>query len=122
MTDHLGYGRWDELREEVRRSWLFRFDWFIKTRSAQELQRRVDALVKLIEKENAELADAEPEASKKRNNKKVRAPRPTTPRAARGPWLSERPPCTRARAALRARPHASMQGGASTSAAKRPKR
>jgi len=59
MTNQLGYGQWDELREEVRRCWLFRFDWFIKTRTAVELQRRVDTLIKAIERENAELdADA----------------------------------------------------------------
>jgi hypothetical protein len=65
MTHHLGYGRWDDLREEVRKSWLFRFDWFIKTRSAQELQRRVDVLIRCIEKENAELAEAEAESARK---------------------------------------------------------
>mmetsp|Transcript_29607 Transcript_29607/g.69281 ORF Transcript_29607/g.69281 Transcript_29607/m.69281 type:complete len:297 (-) Transcript_29607:190-1080(-) len=65
MTHHLGYGQWDQLREEVRKAWLFRFDWFIKTRSVQELQRRVDLLIRLIEKENAEIAEAEAEAARK---------------------------------------------------------
>lgn len=47
----LGYGRWDELKAEIRKSWRFRFDWFIKSRSPQELQRRTDTLIRLIEKE-----------------------------------------------------------------------
>ena len=34
-TNQLGYGRWEELRQEVRNSWSLRFDWFIKTRTAQ---------------------------------------------------------------------------------------
>ncbi|KAJ1628925.1 Homeodomain-like protein, partial [Pavlovales sp. CCMP2436] len=59
MTHHLGYGQWDQ---EVRKAWLFRFDWFIKTRS---VQRRVDLLIRLIEKENAEIAEAEAEAARK---------------------------------------------------------
>jgi len=42
--------RWDELREEVRAAWLFRFDWWFRTRTAGELQRRVEYLSKLIEK------------------------------------------------------------------------
>ena len=32
MTHQLGYGRWEELKYEIRRSWNFRFDWFIKVR------------------------------------------------------------------------------------------
>ena len=51
-----GYGNWDDIRAEVRRSWMFRFDWFLKSRTAAELQKRADYLVKLIEKENEELA------------------------------------------------------------------
>jgi len=66
MTHQLGYGAWDDLREEVRRCWLFRFDWFIKTRTTAELQRRVDVLIRLIEKENAELEEQESHAIKKR--------------------------------------------------------
>ena len=53
MTDRLGWGAWDELKAAVRASWRFRFDWFLKSRTPTELARRVEALVKLIEKENA---------------------------------------------------------------------
>ena len=59
MADRLGYGRWEELKMEIRRSWRFRFDWWIKSRSAIELKRRVDALVRAIERELAEIEKAE---------------------------------------------------------------
>ncbi len=40
MTHKLGYGNWDDLKAEVRKSWRFRFDWFFKSRTSQELGRR----------------------------------------------------------------------------------
>jgi SWI/SNF-related matrix-associated actin-dependent regulator of chromatin subfamily A member 5 len=52
MTHKLGYGQWEELKAEVRKAWEFRFDWFIKSRTPVELNRRVDALIRLIVKEN----------------------------------------------------------------------
>lgn len=55
MTTNLGYGNWDQLKSEIRKSWRFRFDWFIKSRTPQELSRRCDTLIRLIEKENEEL-------------------------------------------------------------------
>jgi SWI/SNF-related matrix-associated actin-dependent regulator of chromatin subfamily A member 5 len=51
MALQVGYGRWDELVREVRRSWLFKFDWYMKTRVGAELGKRVEYLSKLIEKE-----------------------------------------------------------------------
>lgn len=51
MLNILGYGAWDALRAEIRRSEQFRFDWFFKSRSSLELQRRCDALIRLLEKE-----------------------------------------------------------------------
>nr|CAD1832635.1 unnamed protein product [Ananas comosus var. bracteatus] len=33
---------------------LFRFDWFVKLRTTQELARRCDTLIRLVEKENQE--------------------------------------------------------------------
>ena len=30
MMQQLGYGRWEELKLEIRKAWQFRFDWFIK--------------------------------------------------------------------------------------------
>jgi len=74
MTNKLGYGNWEELREEVRKCWLFRFDWFIKTRSADELKKRVDLLIRLIEKENEEIEEEEARAGKKGGKKGGKTP------------------------------------------------
>ena len=52
MTHKLGYGEWEALKAAVRQSWLFRFDWFLKSRTPAELGRRVDTLIRLIEKES----------------------------------------------------------------------
>ena len=51
LAHQVGYGRWEELQREVRRSALFKFDWFMKTRDQRELGARVETLVKLVEKE-----------------------------------------------------------------------
>ena len=48
MTHQLGYGRWEELKYEVRRSWNFRFDWFIKSRTPKELENRFKQLVCIL--------------------------------------------------------------------------
>lgn len=50
MTYKLGYGNWELLKQEIRRSWQFRFDWFLKSRTPQELARRCDTLIKMLEK------------------------------------------------------------------------
>ena len=57
MVHKLGYGAWDEIKSEIRKSWLFRFDWFFKSRTPPELQRRCDTLIRLVERENEELSE-----------------------------------------------------------------
>jgi len=52
----LGYGNWDMIRQDIRKSWLFRFDWFFKSRSSEEIKRRCEALIRMIEKEFEEEA------------------------------------------------------------------
>jgi len=69
MTYQLGYGRWEELKMEIRKAWQFRFDWFIKSRTPLELRRRVDMLIRAIEKENEDLAE---KGSRKKTGKKVK--------------------------------------------------
>lgn len=54
-----GYGAAERIRMEIRRAWQFRYDWFFKSRSAQEIQKRCDVLIKLVEKENEELRKKE---------------------------------------------------------------
>jgi SWI/SNF-related matrix-associated actin-dependent regulator of chromatin subfamily A member 5 len=68
MMHRLGYGAWDEMKAEIRKSWRFRFDWFFKSRTPVELNRRCDTLIRLIDKENEE-ADA-----KRINGKKLEGP------------------------------------------------
>jgi superfamily II DNA or RNA helicase len=43
---------YDELRYAIRQAPQFRFDWFIKSRTSLELQRRCNTLITLIEREN----------------------------------------------------------------------
>jgi len=56
----------------------FRFDWFIKSRTANELQRRCNTLITLIERENQELEEKEREQKKllKKNLKPTPSPAP----------------------------------------------
>ena len=51
LMQKVGYGRWEEIKLEIRKAWQFRFDWFIKSRTPQELNRRGDLLVRLIRNE-----------------------------------------------------------------------
>ncbi|KAF7020865.1 hypothetical protein CFC21_033916, partial [Triticum aestivum] len=74
MAHKLGYGKWDELRSAFRKSPLFRFDWFVKARSAQELARRCDTLVRLVEKENQEHDERERQARKEKRLAKKMTP------------------------------------------------
>ncbi|CAN1857585.1 ISWI chromatin-remodeling complex ATPase CHR11 [Linum perenne] len=59
MVHKIGYGNWVELKAAFRTSPLFRFDWFVKSRTTQELARRCDTLVQLVEKENQEYDERE---------------------------------------------------------------
>eukprot|EP01018_Ginkgo_biloba_P017716 Gb_39649 [translate_table: standard] len=64
MVHKLGYGNWDELKAAFRTSPLFRFDWFVKSRTATELARRCDTLIRLVERENQEVDERERQARK----------------------------------------------------------
>ncbi|CAG9327900.1 unnamed protein product [Blepharisma stoltei] len=54
MTKTVGYGNWEELKACLRRSPLLRFDYMLRSRTTSDLQRRVDSLIKLLEKEYEE--------------------------------------------------------------------
>ncbi|XP_076843705.1 LOW QUALITY PROTEIN: putative global transcription activator SNF2L1 [Brachyhypopomus gauderio] len=72
MLHKMGFDKenvYEELRQCVRNTPQFRFDWFIKSRTAMELQRRCNTLISLIEKENMEIEE------KERAEKKKRAPK-----------------------------------------------
>ena len=62
MLHKLGFDKenvYEELRAAVRNAPQFRFDWFIKSRTAMELQRRCNTLITLIERENHEIEERE---------------------------------------------------------------
>lgn len=75
MLPKLGFDKenvYDELRQCIRNSPQFRFDWFLKSRTAMELQRRCNTLITLIERESMELEE------KEKAEKKKRGPKPST--------------------------------------------
>jgi len=73
MMHKLGYGAWDELKEEIRKSPLFKFDWLIQTRTPQELKARCDQLLKYIIKEHQEEIEAQKEKDRKKKEKEKKA-------------------------------------------------
>lgn len=52
-----GYGAAERIRMEIRRAWQFRFNWYFKSRSSQDIQKRCDVLIRIIERENAEMRE-----------------------------------------------------------------
>jgi len=85
MLHKLGFDRenvYDELRQAVRCAPQFRFDWFIKSRTAVELQRRCNTLITLIERENQELLEKEKREKKKAGGAKAATPKTAVPPAA----------------------------------------
>lgn len=72
MLHKMGFDKenvYEELRQCVRNTPQFRFDWFIKSRTAMELQRRCNTLISLIERENVEMEEREKAERKKRPSK-----------------------------------------------------
>jgi len=65
MAHQVGYGRWEELQREVRKSWALKFDWHMKTRDQRELGERVELLAEMIEKEMRQLESQAKKASAK---------------------------------------------------------
>ncbi|XP_073136820.1 probable chromatin-remodeling complex ATPase chain [Henckelia pumila] len=92
MIHKLGYGNWDELKAAFRTSPLFRFDWFVKSRTTQEIARRCDALIRLVEKENEEYDERERIARKEKKLAKSATPSKfaTISQHADGPGLKKR--------------------------------
>ncbi|GAM25015.1 hypothetical protein SAMD00019534_081900, partial [Acytostelium subglobosum LB1] len=66
-TQELGYGAWDELKEEIRKAPQFKFDWMIQTRTTQELKARCDQLLKYIIKEEQDELERKSEREKKKS-------------------------------------------------------
>lgn len=64
------------LKSCYRASPQFRFDWFLKSRTALELQRRCNTLITLIERENQELEEKERQERKKKSISKGQTTQP----------------------------------------------
>ncbi|XP_070553116.1 SWI/SNF-related matrix-associated actin-dependent regulator of chromatin subfamily A member 5-like isoform X2 [Ptychodera flava] len=90
MLHKLGFDKenvYDELRTACRQAPQFRFDWFLKSRTAMELQRRCNTLITLIERENQELEEKEKADKRKRGGRgtpKVKTEKKTEKRKADG--------------------------------------
>ncbi|XP_021961000.1 chromatin-remodeling complex ATPase chain Iswi [Folsomia candida] len=93
MLHKLGFDKenvYDELRIAVRAAPQFRFDWFIKSRTAMELQRRCNTLITLIERENQELEEKEKlDKKKQKNSNKPTPSQPSKVGDAKGKRKSE---------------------------------
>jgi len=48
----MGYGEWDKVREHIQECWQQKMAWFLKSRTPLELSRRVDQLIRLLEKDH----------------------------------------------------------------------
>merc|ERR1711862_879700 len=76
MLHKLGFDKenvYEDLRAAVRCAPQFRFDWFIKSRTAMELHRRCNTLIMLIEKEMNEIEEREKLDRKKKTGGKADA-------------------------------------------------
>eukprot|EP00462_Mataza_sp_D1_P009603 CAMPEP_0175170234 /NCGR_PEP_ID=MMETSP0087-20121206/30095_1 /TAXON_ID=136419 /ORGANISM="Unknown Unknown, Strain D1" /LENGTH=1207 /DNA_ID=CAMNT_0016460833 /DNA_START=1 /DNA_END=3624 /DNA_ORIENTATION=- len=51
QTNQLGYGEWDELAKRARDDEELTFDYYLKSRTPAELNRRVDTIIRMREKE-----------------------------------------------------------------------
>lgn len=51
LTHKVGYGKWSTIKRELRMDCRARFDHLLISRNEQELAKRVDILVKALEKE-----------------------------------------------------------------------
>ncbi|KAG0361518.1 hypothetical protein BG005_008108 [Podila minutissima] len=87
MLERLGFGSedvFDKIRDEIRKSPMFRFDWFLKSRTPLELSRRCAYLIKCL------IADDEPaKPTKKEEPVKKAKSAPSSSRAS--PAASNKP-------------------------------
>ena len=58
LLGRVGYGFWEQLKEEIGKSELFRNNWFVRTRTPQELQSRCERLIRCVEREFESKTDA----------------------------------------------------------------
>jgi len=66
MMHRHGFGANERIRLEIRRAFQFRFNWYFKSRSSQEIQRRCESIVKMVEKEISDTRKAEEDEEQKK--------------------------------------------------------
>jgi len=69
---------YDELRKVIRSSPQFRFDWFIRSRTCAEIQRRCNILISMVEKEIGDQFDARKAIGKSRGGARKQVASGTT--------------------------------------------
>jgi len=90
MTSEIGYGNWELLQKEIRK--YCRFDFFIKSRSTIDLQKRVDRLIVLLTREKQRMieiaAEKKREERKKKRQEKEKEKKTTLiKRSRKGKWI-----------------------------------
>jgi len=66
MAKTVGYGNWEALKIKIRKSPLLRFDYMLRSRTAGELQRRIDSLIRILEKEGEDRPKPEGNSGKRK--------------------------------------------------------
>ena len=67
ITNKYGYGNWDEIMKTIKTSEDLLFNYFLKSRNKIEIQKRIDYLVKIIEKELGPVSN-----NNERNNRRIK--------------------------------------------------
>ncbi|KAL4155219.1 hypothetical protein PRNP1_007332 [Phytophthora ramorum] len=55
LVNQFGYGAWDRIKQEICSMEMFAFDYYLRSRTATEIGRRCDSLMRICEKDNADL-------------------------------------------------------------------
>ncbi|CAI5702838.1 unnamed protein product [Peronospora effusa] len=55
LVNQFGYGAWDRIKQEICSMEMFAFDYYLRSRTAAEIGRRCDSLMRICEKDNADL-------------------------------------------------------------------
>lgn len=77
-TKRLGFGEWDKVRRAVAVEPEFTFDYFLKSRSAAELEKRVVQLIRIKEKDYERDVEGVPDATEP-PRKRAKASSPSSP-------------------------------------------
>lgn len=71
MMHRHGYGAARRIQLEIRRAWQFRFNWYFKSRSPQEIQKRCDLLIRVVEREVEEHREKEDAKEREEEQRKM---------------------------------------------------